>query len=194
MRPFVKFLLPVFLALSSALLQAQTPGVVVVGNARFTVVTPNLIRMEYAPDGKFVDLPSWFAVNRAARDNDAQITSQNGKVDIDTGVIHLTFQGDGKTAFSVDNLQAEIKKGTDKVTWKPGMPSTQNLGGTIRTVDGLWAPVSLGEGIISRDGWYLLDDSTSGPPQPDRRRRRRSSDAQICHGQLVFTLLALHGG
>jgi alpha-glucosidase (family GH31 glycosyl hydrolase) len=160
MRLFPQILLLIFLACSSVFLRAETPGVVVSGNARFTVITPNLIRMEYAPDGKFVDLPSWFAVERATRDTDAQITAQNGKVEIDTGAIHLTYQGDGKP-FSADNLQAEIKKGDDKVPWKPGLPSTQNLGGTIRTVDGLFGPVSLGEGVLSRDGWYLLDDSKS---------------------------------
>jgi hypothetical protein len=142
------------------LLRGETPGVAVLGNARFTVVTPNLIRMEYAPDGKFVDLPSWFAVDRRTRDASARITALDGKVEIDTGAIHLTYRENGKP-FSPDNLQAEIKKGADAVIWKPGMPSAQNLGGTIRTVDGVKGPVPLGEGILSRDGWYLLDDSTS---------------------------------
>jgi len=41
------------------------------------------------------------------------------------------------------------------------MPSTGNLGGTLRTLDGVKGPVPLGDGILSRDGWYLLDDSKS---------------------------------
>jgi hypothetical protein len=142
------------------LLRAETAGTAVAGKARFTVITPNLIRMEYAQDGKFLDLPSWFAVKREARDTDARVTARDGKVEIDTGAVHLVYQDNGKP-FSAENLHAEIKKGSGTVDWKPGMLSTGNLGGTIRTVDGLMKPVSLGEGILSRDGWYLLDDSTS---------------------------------
>ncbi|HEV3273018.1 MAG TPA: TIM-barrel domain-containing protein [Candidatus Methylacidiphilales bacterium] len=139
---------------------ADAPGTAVTNHARFTVITPNLIRMEYAPDGKFINSPSWFAVNRTARYAQARITNNNGKVDIDTGAIHLTYQDDG-TPFSPDNLQAEIKKGNDTVPWKPGMTSTQNLGGTIRTLDQIFGAVPLDDGILSRDGWYLLDDSQS---------------------------------
>ena len=43
--------------------------------------------------------------------------------------------------------------------WRPGERNRKNLGGTIRTLDGVKGPVDLGEGVLSRDGWYLLDDS-----------------------------------
>jgi alpha-glucosidase (family GH31 glycosyl hydrolase) len=160
MHLFPRLLLLAFLTPAFIALHADTPGVAMQGNARFTVITPNLIRMEYAPDAKFVDLPSWFAVERKTRDTDAKITMQNGKVDIDTGAIHLTYQENGKP-FSPDNLQAEIKKGSETVTWKPGMQTKQNLGGTIRTLDQAKGPENLGDGILARDGWYLLDDSKS---------------------------------
>jgi alpha-glucosidase (family GH31 glycosyl hydrolase) len=149
-----------FFSFVSISLSAETPGIIVAGHGRFTVITPNLIRMEYAPDGKFIDSPSWFAVNRDARDANAGIKGFNEKVEIDTGAIHLTYQDDGKP-FSPENLHAEIKKGKDTVSWKPGMPSTQNLGGTIRTLDGASGPEPLDDGILSREGWYLLDDSRS---------------------------------
>jgi alpha-glucosidase (family GH31 glycosyl hydrolase) len=142
------------------LLHADSPGVAVVGNARFTVITPNLIRIEYEPDRKFVDLPSWFAVDRNTRDANARIINHDGQVEIDTGEISLAYHDNGKP-FSPDNLKAQIKKGHDEVRWQPGMPSTGNLGGTLRTLDQLKGPVPLGDGILSRDGWYLLDDSHS---------------------------------
>lgn len=154
-------------------LRAET-GSVVAGKARFEVITPHLIRMEYAPDGKFVNDPSWFAINRDARDVQATILNDGTKVDIDTGKIHLVYRANGKP-FSADNLSAEIKKDSDVVTWQPGMPSTGNLGGTIRTLDQVSGPVPLGEGVLSRDGWYLLDDSKSDlffgdwiKPRPDK--------------------------
>ena len=152
---------PLLSALSLACLPAWgMSGEAVVDHARFTVITPNLIRMEYAPDGKFVDAPSWFAVNREARDGEARIQAQNDGVEIDTGVVHLSYHDNGKP-FSPENLKAEIKNGDQVSHWQPGMPSTGNLGGTLRTVDGLDGVVPLGEGILSRDGWYLLNDSQS---------------------------------
>jgi alpha-glucosidase (family GH31 glycosyl hydrolase) len=160
MRLISPFLFFALFSLASMSLSADAPDTVVAGNARFTVITPNLVRMEYAPNGKFVDSPSWFAMNRKTRDKNARITNSAGEVEIDTGPIHLIYRHNGKP-FSPDNLQAEIKKGDDTVSWKPGMPSAQNLGGTLRTLDGLKGAVPLGEGILSRDGWYLLDDSTS---------------------------------
>ncbi len=43
---------------------ADPKAVVVVGNARFTVLTPQLIRMEWAADGKFEDHASFVFINR----------------------------------------------------------------------------------------------------------------------------------
>ena len=131
----------------------------VIGNARFEVITPNLIRLEYAPDNKFVDLPSWFALDRNVRDADARITRAGEKVDIDTALIHLTYQPDGKP-FSAGNLQARISKGSDTVIWSPGAPA-HNLGGAISMLDWVKGPVPLSDGILTREGWYLLDDSRS---------------------------------
>ncbi len=43
---------------------ADPRAVVVIGNARFTVLTPELIRMEWAADGKFEDHASFVFINR----------------------------------------------------------------------------------------------------------------------------------
>ncbi len=132
---------------------------VVVGNARFTVVTPLCLRLEYAPSGTFVNAPSLFAVNRAARYSGFQLTRRGGAVTIDTGAIRLTYTPDGKP-LSPANLQADIRCGARAAAhWTPGAPNPGNLGGTIRTLDGAAGPEDLGQGLISRDGWYLLDDS-----------------------------------
>jgi alpha-glucosidase (family GH31 glycosyl hydrolase) len=144
---------------ASAAVQAAD-GQVVVASARFTVITPGLIRMEYSPSGKFVDEASWLAVNRAARFAGAKIATDGPSATIDTGEIHLSFHDDGKP-FSPANLSAEIHVGDTSVTWRPGTPNSGNLGGTIRTLDGAHQAIPLGEGVLSRDGWYLLDDSKS---------------------------------
>lgn len=43
--------------------------------------------------------------------------------------------------------------------WRPGRADPLNLGGTISTLDNCKHRVPLGEGLLSRSGWYLLDDS-----------------------------------
>ena len=141
-----------------ASLSQAAPNPVVVSNARFTVITPNCIRMEYAPDGQFVNAPSLFAADRAARDTGTQVTQSAAGTVIDTGAIQLIYTPDGQP-FSPANLHAEIKRGVLIMAWAPGMPNLGNLGGTIRTLDGLRGPVDLGQGVLSRDGWFLLDDS-----------------------------------
>ena len=133
------------------------PNPVTVGNARFTVVTPNCVRLEYVPGGQFVDAPSLFAVKRAARGG-FRLTRGATHTVINTGALRLTYTPDGKP-FSPANLRADVRRGA--VTWTPGAPNPGNLGGTIRTLDGAAGPEDLGQGLLSRDGWYLLDDSRS---------------------------------
>ena len=45
------------------------------------------------------------------------------------------------------------------VQWYPGLEDRGNLGGTIRTLDGVKGETKLEPGILSRDGWVLVDDS-----------------------------------
>jgi len=154
--------LPVLALLLLVCLQPSqaAPNPVVVGQARFTVITPQCVRMEYAPDGAFVDAPSLFAANRAARFGGFRLDQTGGATVIDTGLIRLTYTPNG-LSFSGSNLRAEIKKGAGTAAWAPGAVSLGNLGGTARTLDGATGPFDLGQGVLSRDGWYLLDDSRS---------------------------------
>src|SRR3954471_6407797 len=43
---------------------ADPGSIVTLGNARFTVLTPQMIRIEWAADGKFEDHPSFVFLNR----------------------------------------------------------------------------------------------------------------------------------
>ncbi|MCX6345552.1 MAG: DUF5110 domain-containing protein [Armatimonadetes bacterium] len=138
---------------------AAVSGIEIIGDVRFTIITAQLIRIEQKKDGGFVDEPSLFAVNRSARFKGYKVTSDNGTLIIDTGVIRLTYKSDGKP-LSAENLQAQIRKGDSTCQWKPDMPNTGNLGGTERTLDGWNGSQALSPGLISRDGWFLLDDST----------------------------------
>ena len=149
----------IFTSLSSPLI-ASAPNPIVDGVARFTVITPNCIRIESKGSGGFIDNPSLFAANRSSRYGNFSFAKSGGSDVINTGAIKLTYTPDG-LAVGASNLTGEIKTDSGWTKWVPGMPNNGNLGGTARTLDGVTGPFDLGQGIISRDGWYLLDDSKS---------------------------------
>ncbi len=152
-----------------------TENPVVEGHVRFTVITPECIRIEHAPDGKFVDAKSLFAVNRDARLKDFELLRKDGSVTIDTGAIRLVYRPDGRPP-GESNLSAQIRKGAGAVEWTPEATNPGNLGGTIHTLDGAHGPLDLGQGLLSRDGWYLLDDSKR-PLLTDSWVQSRPADA-----------------
>ncbi len=157
----VKRLLVIVFLLAAVLARADQPDAkVVVGKARFTVIAPECIRIEYATDGKFVDAKSMFAVGRDAVWRGFKLSRDGSNVIIDTGKIRLQYRPDDEP-FNQGNLRARIARGAEWVDWWPGLPNQQNLGGTIRTLDRVKGPVDLGDGVLARDGWYLLDDSST---------------------------------
>src|SRR5882724_423978 len=136
------FLVSAFLLVAGLAQAAQHDEKVVVGAARFTVIAPECIRLEYAADGKFVDAKSMFAVGRDEGWHDFKLNRDGGNVVIDTGRIRLQYQPDGKP-FTRENLHARVARGGEWVEWWPGENNKQNLGGTIRTLDRVKGPVDL---------------------------------------------------
>jgi alpha-glucosidase len=152
---------------------ADPKAVVTVGNARFTVLTPQLIRMERSADGKFEDHASFVFINRRLPVPKFTAKTFNLKsvhvLEIKTGALSLSYTTtDGEpmaqSAFSSENLMIAEKFGNGlTVTWKPGQPDTANLMGTTRTLDtarGSKTAEPIGQGLVSREGWVLVDDST----------------------------------
>ncbi len=157
--------LPVFLSTTCATIpkcDAAPQNPVVVGHARFSVLTPNCVRLEYSPTNQFVDAPSLFAANRKTRFDGFKAVKSGSKITLDTGAIRLSYTDDG-APFSPKNLSATIRGDAEfgVRNWTPESKNTGNLGGTIRTLDGARGPVDVGQGVLSRDGWFLLDDSKS---------------------------------
>lgn len=136
---------------------ADPEAVVLHGNARFTLLTERMIRMEYSPTGKFEDRasqPFWF---RKQKTPQFQAEVKGGsQLIIQTSYLALTYMGG---EFNPDSL-AVLVKATSQ-TWHFGDADTANLGGTARTLDEADGPVELSSGLISRDGWSIPDDSQS---------------------------------
>ena len=146
---------------------ADPKAVVIAGHARFTVLTPQLIRMEWAADGKFEDHASFVFINRRlpAPKFESWVT-KGGTIlasTIKTSDLTLTYSPAGDGKFTAKNLSITLTVDGKPVTWHPGMADPENLEGTTRTLDGALGSKTkepIGEGLVSRSGWALVDDST----------------------------------
>ena len=142
--------------------KADEKAQVVVGNARFTVLTPQMIRMEWSEDGKFEDRATLTFVNRKLEVPQFKVRQSKSKVTISTSNVTLTYLKGGK--FSPENLSAEILVADKTVVWHYGDVDSLNLMGTARTLDGadgakLRKKDPIETGLLSRSGWSVVDDS-----------------------------------
>jgi len=146
---------------------ADPKAVVTVGNARFTVLTPQLIRMEWSADGKFEDHASFVFLNR--RLPVPRVTTANQSSDgvelwtIKTDALTVSYMPSGDGHFTSNNLSITLNVDGKPVVWHPGMTDSENLMGTTRTLDtarGAKTEEPIEQGLVSRGGWALVDDST----------------------------------
>ncbi|MGM9736241.1 MAG: TIM-barrel domain-containing protein [Candidatus Cryptobacteroides sp.] len=147
--------------------KANPSAVVICGNARFTVLTPKLIRMEWSEDGRFEDHATLAIVNRNLEVPPFTISKKGKYMVISTSALKLFYSGEGK--FDGKNLRVEFTmkdasapKGVRKVVWTPESDDSGNLLGTTRTLDGCDGVTTrepFDKGVLSRDGWAVLDES-----------------------------------
>jgi hypothetical protein len=143
---------------------ADPKAVVTQGNARFTVLTPELIRMEWAANGKFEDHASFVFLNRRlpAPDFSHQLTEDGKTLTIKTSALTLTYTLTGNGQFTADKLSITLTVDGKSVVWHPGLADPENLQGTTRTLDGAVGSKTrepIEPGLVSRSGWALVDDS-----------------------------------
>jgi alpha-glucosidase len=144
---------------------ADPSAVVTMGNARFTVLTPELIRMEWAADGKFEDHASFVFLNRRmpVPKFGHAVTDDGKKLTLKTGALVLTYAPAPDSRFTPENLTIELTVDGKPVVWHPGLADPENLQGTTRTLDGALGSKTrepIEQGLVSRSGWALVEDST----------------------------------
>src|SRR5579859_5655332 len=150
---------------------ADPKAVVTQGNARFTLLTPELIRMEWAADGKFEDHASFVFLNRRLPtpkfEQQLERIDASQQLTIKTSALTLTYTSvstpGADNRFSEKNLAIKLSVDGKDVVWHPGLADPENLQGTTRTLDGALGSKTrepIGEGLVSRSGWALVDDST----------------------------------
>ncbi len=146
---------------------ADPKAVVTVGHARFTVLTPELIRMEWAADGKFEDHASFVFLNRRLPvpkfEKAVSKSGENQALTIKTSALTLSYTASGDGRFAADTLSINLTVDGQPVAWHFGDKDPENLQGTTRTLDGALGSKThepIGEGLVSRSGWAVVDDST----------------------------------
>ena len=120
---------------------ADPKAVVTIGNARFTILTPQLIRMEWSADGKFEDHASLVFINRrlpVPKFHQSVEHSMGNRtlVTLNTDALTLTYTPTGDGHLTADNLSITMTVDGKQVVWHPGDTDPENLQGTTRTLDG----------------------------------------------------------
>jgi hypothetical protein len=168
-------------------------GTVVEGEARFQVLTPSLVRAEYAANRDFEDRPTLNVPSRKLRARGVEVSRSADEIAIRTRRLTLRYERDSGP-FGPENLSVAVRDGRKaRPSFPPApgppagppaletspytvaqdpnyaAPTDGNLGGWYRALDLAAGPVPLHDGLLSRDGWYLLDDThtallTEEPP------------------------------
>lgn len=135
---------------------AQPEAIATAPGARFTVLTPRLLRLEYSPNGRFEDRPSQAFWYRRQPVPEFTWGEENGRYHLHTAYLHLEYSPD-PAGFTGETLTIRLKE--SGALWRYGQSDPANLRGTTRTLDEADGPITLEEGLLSRSGWAVYDDT-----------------------------------
>ncbi len=154
---------------------ASPDAIVISGNARFTVLTPEMIRIEYSDKGEFEDKATFAIINRNLEVPAFKKSEDSEYLYIETEKFSLKYRkGSDPVTLpaSAKNLSISINHSGRNVLWYPGKPDPLNLKGTCRTLDGSNGDNKRSElenGLVSRSGWSVIEDSwTTARPDGSR--------------------------
>lgn len=156
---------------------------VVDGDVRIEVITPRLVRLEHAPGGAFEDRPTMLGFDRDTPAVPFRARVEGDRLVVETARVTVSYRR-GSGAFGDDNLDVRVDGERVRPRWEaqPYVPppggappggyfaadpgeeeprTAGNLGGWARALDNQSGPRRLNDGLLSRDGWAFVDDSTS---------------------------------
>ncbi len=128
---------------------APEKSVVIREKVRFTVITPCLLRVEAQPEGKFCDEPTQSVWFRDFCECKFEVSESKGNIEIKTEKATFVYSLRAKKMLCI-----RLADGRTVKNFKAG-----NLKGTCRTLDITAGIITLGDGVCSRGGVALLDDS-----------------------------------
>eukprot|EP00672_Neobodo_designis_P018587 CAMPEP_0174840904 /NCGR_PEP_ID=MMETSP1114-20130205/8969_1 /TAXON_ID=312471 /ORGANISM="Neobodo designis, Strain CCAP 1951/1" /LENGTH=1087 /DNA_ID=CAMNT_0016075073 /DNA_START=63 /DNA_END=3326 /DNA_ORIENTATION=+ len=152
--------------------KANPSAVVTSGNARFTVLSNYLVRMEYSSSASFEDGPTLAVVNRNTPVVQFTQSTSNGVLTITTPAVTVNYHTGQE--FNANSLTATTTAGGN---WYFGQYDDKNLFGTIKSLDLLCNPtlncsqnsdmrihkesLHCTWGVVSQNGWAVYDDSNN---------------------------------
>ena len=170
-----KLLLPIILLLTGIIIPTTSgaennpvsnpEAMIVSGNMRFTVLTPQMIRIQYSPSARFEDRATFGIVNRNLPVPAYTAEKKDGYLYIRTDALTLRYKEGGKPTPSTKSdaiLRISFDLNGQEVVWYPGKDDALNLRGTMRTLDNAAGDTKrnqLEKGILSRSGWAVIDES-----------------------------------
>ena len=128
---------------------AKSEQTIIRGNTRLTVITPCLLRVEVSKGGKFCDEPTQSVWFRDFCDVSFELKEANGNIEIKTEKVTFVYSLKSKKMQSITLSDGRINQ-----NFKSG-----NLKGTCRTLDITAGIIKLNDGVCSKDGVAILDDS-----------------------------------
>ena len=155
-----KFFPTLLLLLSCGLSAVAQPSgnPLVFGENRLT-----LFRLEFARDGKFIDDPTIFAYDRSnlLPADRFEVRALGGdRYEITTEALRIVYEHDG-FPFGLHNFAAYYKLNGKEKKFTNRCIFRNNLGGPVETLDRVTGEIPMQDGLLSRDGWYVIDDERS---------------------------------
>ena len=142
---------------------ANPEAVVTCGNMRFTILTPEMIRIEWSQNAAFEDKATFAVVNRNLPVPDFEQNEDDQYLYINTDKLSLRYKKGTypiTDPVSSDNLRIAFQMDGREVVWYPDKEDKHNLKGTMRTLDSASGDSHRGmleDGILSRSGWAVID-------------------------------------
>lgn len=158
-------------------------GLVAAGSVRLTVITPRLVRYEHSPQRRFEDRPTMLAHDREARSGEYRVELGGDTLRLHTEAMTLTCP---VSVFDAAAPQIVLRHSGARVRprWQPDryLPAVtgtaflanaevwtesvpplppDNPGGWLRCLDSVRGEVDLQPGLLSKDGWFFIDDTRS---------------------------------
>ncbi|MBO5858852.1 MAG: alpha-xylosidase, partial [Clostridia bacterium] len=128
---------------------APKKQVIVRDSVRLTVIAPCLLRTEVQKNGKFCDEPTQSVWFRDFCETNFDVAEKNGVIEIKTEKAVFVYSLKAKKM-----LRIKLADGRTVKNFKSG-----NLKGTCRTLDITAGIITLGDGVCSKNGVAILDDS-----------------------------------
>ncbi|MFW5956718.1 MAG: TIM-barrel domain-containing protein [Halorhabdus sp.] len=135
---------------------ADEDATILAPNARITVLSSRVLRLEYDPTETFENRPSQLVWYRDQPVPDVEVSRTEERLVVETDHLRLAYDHGAAAVFSPETLSIVLDDGT---VWQYGDESDTNLEGALRTLDGVDGAAPLEDGLNSRAGWAVIEDT-----------------------------------